>query len=87
MTAADRNGTGREQTVNLTVTLLDVNDVPPEFSTKNYTFYVNESAPAGQEVGTVMTTDDDVNGNITTRYRIASGSDGKFYVDILSGTY
>jgi hypothetical protein len=53
VTAADRNGTGHEQTVNLTVTLLDVNDVPPEFSTKNYTFYVNESAPAGHEVGFV----------------------------------
>lgn len=70
----------------VTITLLDVNDEPPQFTKNNYIFSVNESAVAGQKVGVVMATDEDVNGNITTRYRIGSGSDGKFYVDILSGT-
>lgn len=70
----------------VTITLLDVNDEPPQFTKNNYTFSVNESAVGGQKVGVVMATDEDVNGNTTTRYRIGSGSDGKFYVDILSGT-
>lgn len=69
----------------VTITLLDVNDEPPQFTKNNYTFSVNESAVGGQKVGVVMATDEDVNGNTTTRYRIGSGSDGKFYVDILSG--
>ena len=83
--AADRNGTGLQTVVNLTIWLLDINDEPPVFTTDNYTFFVNESSLSGQEVGVVTATDADLNGNLTTRYRIASGSDGKFYVDILSG--
>ncbi|CAC5409358.1 unnamed protein product [Mytilus coruscus] len=83
--AADRYGRGNNNTVMVTITLLDVNDEPPQFTKTNYTFSINESAVAGHKVGVVMTTDEDVNGNTTTRYRIGSGSDGKFYVDILSG--
>ncbi|XP_063447084.1 protocadherin Fat 4-like [Mytilus trossulus] len=83
--AADRYGSGNSNVVMVTITLLDINDEPPQFTKNNYIFSVNESAAAGQKVGVVMATDEDVNGNTTTRYRIGAGSDGKFYVDILSG--
>ena len=85
MKAEDRNGTGLFTVVNLNITLIDVNDEPPIFLADNYTFLIKESAVAGEQVGVVIATDNDVSGNLTTRYRIASGSDGKFYVDILSG--
>lgn len=54
-------------TANLTVTILDVNDHPPSFSSSSYTFSMPESLPAGGAVGSVLATDPDGanNGNVT----------------------
>ena len=46
------------------VTVLDVNDSPPKFSQDIFEFFVREDALIGQEVGTLLATDQDLNSDI-----------------------
>ena len=72
----------------VSVSVLDVNDNPPQFLELPYLFSVEENSPGGQVVGTVLVTDIDqgVNANITL-FRIVSGDPGgDFSMDPLRGT-
>ena len=46
------------------VTVLDVNDSPPKFAQENFEFFVREDALIGQEVGTLVASDKDLNSDI-----------------------
>ena len=71
-------------TVNLVVTVEDVNEFGPEFNSSNYRFSVSESAAVGRSVGEVFAVDLDAGDAGTITYTIIT-SDVPFDVDPESG--
>ncbi|XP_069125193.1 protocadherin Fat 4-like [Argopecten irradians] len=83
--AIDQLGAGNNKSVPLTITLADANDEPPVFTHNISVFTINENAKSSDLVGSIHTSDADVGGNVSTRYTIVSGGDGRFYIDPISG--
>ena len=54
----------------LTITILDENDNPPEFSKQSYEFSIVENRPEGSSVGSVSATDADLEENGVVTYSI-----------------
>lgn len=54
----------------LTITILDENDNPPEFSKQSYEFTIVENSPEGYPVGPVSATDADLGENSVVTYSI-----------------
>ena len=78
-------------TVNVTISILDVNDNTPEFMNGSYTADVLENATAGTEIITLLTTDADSGENKEVQYSLhfASGdteSPNNFGIDPDDGT-
>jgi hypothetical protein len=71
--------------VQLIVTVLDVNDHAPVFNKESYQFDVNENAPIGHIIGTIFTTDKDINDNARVSYSvITAGNESKETLVMLS---
>ena len=62
--------TRMNSTVNVTITILDVNDNIPEFTDTSYTAYVPENATAGTEIITLSTSDADSGENKEVQYSL-----------------
>ncbi|XP_037317175.2 protocadherin gamma-A10-like [Pungitius pungitius] len=87
--AVDGGTPPRSGTVNVEITVLDVNDNPPVFNQTLYTATVNENAPIGTYITTVNASDVDSgsNGLITYTFTNTKGNFGeKFAIDSISGT-
>lgn len=73
-------------TVLLSVTVLDVNDNPPEFTNKILYSAVSESVPIGSEITTVHATSQDIGVNAEITYSIIGGDEqGVFEISPVSG--
>ena len=70
----------------LEVTVLDVNDHPPQFSSKIYSVYILESTRIGTEFFTAIATDQDIGNNAYMTYRIIAGDNNEtFSINPLTG--
>ncbi|KAG5450873.1 long-chain fatty acid transporter fat1 [Clonorchis sinensis] len=77
----------RSSTANLIVSVEDVNDNVPEFSSAHYTFEVAENAPPGTEIGRVEATDKDATEpNRKLRYGLTGRADDLHLVSINRNT-
>ena len=74
-----------QDTINVVISLLDVNDYVPSFSQTSYELLVNENVVNGTRVGQVEADDRDQGPNGTVAYRIIEGAEGKFTIDIQTG--
>ncbi|MEQ2226992.1 bahd acyltransferase, partial [Ilyodon furcidens] len=71
--------------VNITVTVLDINDNPPVFERRDQLASVSESAGVGTEVLRVSASSKDIGTNAEISYSIRSGNEHKkFYIDPLT---
>ncbi|CAH1246628.1 CDH23 [Branchiostoma lanceolatum] len=91
VTATDNPGGNennrREKSVEVTITLLDVNDEAPTFSQNLYTEYIQEDVDAGTSIITLTAVDRDSSGpNSDVEYAIVAGNaDGVFTINGDSG--
>ena len=67
-----------------TLRILDINDNPPRFERKEYSFTITEEQAQGTNVGRVTASDPDKDQNGIVEYKLASGSD-YFNIDAQSG--
>ncbi|KAJ8367947.1 hypothetical protein SKAU_G00079750 [Synaphobranchus kaupii] len=73
--------------VNVTITVLDINDNPPVFERRDYLSTVPEDVSMGTEVLRVYAASKDIGTNAEISYSIRSGNErGKFEIDTLTGT-
>ncbi|XP_058048126.1 protocadherin Fat 1 isoform X1 [Ahaetulla prasina] len=72
-------------TVQLKVSLEDVNDNPPKFVPANYRVKIREDLPEGTIVMWLETYDPDIGQASQVRYSLLDGGNGSFDVDKLSG--
>ncbi|XP_058265105.1 cadherin-24 isoform X2 [Hemibagrus wyckioides] len=70
---------GLTGTTTITVHLSDVNDSPPRFTQRVWTFSVSELALPGAEVGRVSATDADVGENAKLEFSITDGEGGQIF--------
>uniref|UniRef100_W5UFL2 Cadherin-24 n=1 Tax=Ictalurus punctatus TaxID=7998 RepID=W5UFL2_ICTPU len=70
---------GLTGTTTITVHLSDVNDSPPRFTQRVWTFSVSELALPGAEVGRVSATDADVGENARLEFTISDGDGGEMF--------
>ncbi|XP_018535389.1 protocadherin gamma-A5-like [Lates calcarifer] len=86
--AVDGGAPQRSGTVNIEITVLDVNDNPPVFNQSLYTATVTENAAIGTYITTVNASDADSgsNGLVTYTFSNVKGKSGeKFKIDSFSG--
>ncbi|XP_075331797.1 cadherin-23 isoform X2 [Odontesthes bonariensis] len=76
---------GLNNSVPLTVTILDQNDNPPVFSPSSFSVRLPENSPTGVVVTQLSATDADSGSNGWLMYRLESGAQDRFVVDPLSG--
>uniref|UniRef100_A0A3Q1GPI1 Cadherin-related 23 n=1 Tax=Acanthochromis polyacanthus TaxID=80966 RepID=A0A3Q1GPI1_9TELE len=76
---------GLNNSVPLTVAILDQNDNPPVFSPSNFSVRLPENSPTGVVVAQLSATDADSGANGWLMYRLVSGAQDRFVVDPLSG--
>ena len=68
------------------VTVLDVNDHSPQFSSKIYSVSIPESSGVGMEFFTAVARDQDIGSNADLTYSIIAGDDnGTFSIDSITG--
>ncbi|XP_035289609.1 protocadherin Fat 3-like [Anguilla anguilla] len=80
-------GMALSSSVELAITVLDVNDNPPVFQKREYTASVPEDAAVGTEVLRVRATSEDIGVNAEIYYSIRSGNEfGNFKIDVMTGT-
>ncbi|KAI1893987.1 hypothetical protein AGOR_G00129330 [Albula goreensis] len=73
--------------VNVTITVLDINDNPPVFERRDYLATVPEDVALGMEVLRVYAASKDIGTNAEIYYSIRSGNErGKFQIDLMTGT-
>ena len=85
VTARDRGNPSRSSTVNVKVTIKDVNDNAPTFSKAQYDCSVSENLASDIAVCFVTATDRDVGANGQLSYSISNGNDGSaFRMDVVS---
>ncbi|KAJ8280395.1 hypothetical protein GJAV_G00054020 [Gymnothorax javanicus] len=79
-------GTKLSSLVNLTITVLDINDNPPVFERRDYLATVPEDVSLGMEVLRVYAASKDIGTNAEISYSIRSGNErGQFQIDTASG--
>jgi protocadherin delta 1 len=86
--ASDGGATPRRNTsVEVTVTVLDVNDEKPQFALPGYYFTVVENSKAGKIIGNVSATDGDSEPNalITYSLSLTGSAIGMFFIDPTTG--
>ena len=83
--ARDRGIPPQQDTLNIVIYLLDVNDFVPSFSQTSYELSINEGSIIGARVGQVEAVDNDQGPNGTVTYRILEGAEGKFAIDSQTG--
>ncbi|XP_069045127.1 cadherin-23 [Lepisosteus oculatus] len=76
---------GLNTSVPLTVTVLDQNDNPPQFRPPDLTVHLPENSPAGVVVTQLSAADLDSGANGWLSYRIESGAQDRFVIDVLTG--
>ena len=70
----------------LEVTVLDINDHSPQFSSKTYSVYIPEFTGIGTEFFTAVATDQDIGDNADLTYSIVAGDDNEtFSINPLTG--
>ncbi|NWW10990.1 PCD23 protein, partial [Oreocharis arfaki] len=85
--ASDRGTPSLNSTATVLITVLDVNDNPPVFSSPEYHVHVKESVPIGSHIAEVSAKDCDAGTNAGITYAIISGNDrGHFYLDGRTGS-
>ncbi|XP_035882724.1 cadherin-23 isoform X2 [Phyllostomus discolor] len=75
----------RENSVQVVIQVLDVNDCRPQFSKPQYSTSVYENEPAGTSVITMMATDQDEGSNAELSYSLEGPGEEAFHVDVDSG--
>nr|XP_045378698.1 cadherin-23 isoform X1 [Camelus bactrianus] len=75
----------RENSVQVVIQVLDVNDCRPQFSKPQFSTSVYENEPAGTSVITMMATDQDEGSNAELAYSLEGPGVEAFHVDIDSG--
>jgi protocadherin Fat 4 len=85
--ATDGGNPPRSDSTMVTVSVSDVNDNPPVFSSDSLQLTIVEDSPPGSYVGTLVTTDADEEGNNTAVVYdvVVDYSDGRFVLDGNSG--
>ncbi|KAK0680722.1 PCD23 protein, partial [Pygoscelis papua] len=84
--ASDRGTPSLNSTATVLITVLDVNDNPPVFSSLEYHIHVKESIPVGSHVTKVSANDCDAGTNAEITYAMISGNDrGHFRLDEKTG--
>lgn len=87
VTASDLGTPSLSSTTHLQVLVVDVNDNPPEFSSRSYHALVSESVPVGTEVIRVSATSAEDGNRPSLTYSIIAGNEfGKFAIDTQTGT-
>ncbi|NWT53350.1 PCD23 protein, partial [Erythrocercus mccallii] len=85
--ASDRGTPSLNSTATVLITVLDVNDNPPVFSSPEYHVHVKESIPVGSHITEVSAKDCDAGVNADITYAIISGNDrGHFCLDGRTGS-
>ncbi|NXY56150.1 PCD23 protein, partial [Callaeas wilsoni] len=85
--ASDRGTPSLNSTAMVLITVLDVNDNPPVFSSPEYHVHVKESIPIGSHITEVSAKDCDAGTNAEITYAIISGNDrGHFCLDGRTGS-
>uniref|UniRef100_A0A8C8EHU5 Protocadherin-16 n=1 Tax=Oncorhynchus tshawytscha TaxID=74940 RepID=A0A8C8EHU5_ONCTS len=85
VTALDGGSPALSSTATVEVTLLDVNDHSPQFTSPSYTADLSEDAPIGSLVLEVSATDLDQGSNSQVLYFLSRGSQGMFIIDQHTG--
>nr|XP_015102125.1 cadherin-23 isoform X2 [Vicugna pacos] len=75
----------RENSVQVVIQVLDVNDCRPQFSKPQFSTSVYENEPAGTSVITMMATDQDEGSNAELAYSLEGPGVEAFHVDMDSG--
>ncbi|NWU42622.1 PCD23 protein, partial [Hylia prasina] len=85
--ASDHGTPSLNSTATVLITVLDVNDNPPIFSSPEYHVHVKESIPIGSHITEVSAKDCDEGANAEITYAIISGNDrGHFCLDGRTGS-
>ncbi|XP_031964945.1 protocadherin-23 isoform X1 [Corvus moneduloides] len=85
--ASDHGTPSLNSTATVLITVLDVNDNPPVFSSPEYHVHVKESIPIGSHITEVSAKDCDAGTNAEITYVIISGNDrGHFCLDGRTGS-
>ncbi|XP_037992548.1 protocadherin-23-like [Motacilla alba alba] len=85
--ASDRGTPSLNSTATVLITVLDVNDNPPVFSSPEYHVHVKESIPIGSHITEISAKDRDAGTNAEITYAIISGNDrGHFCLDGRTGS-
>uniref|UniRef100_A0A663LQZ6 Cadherin domain-containing protein n=1 Tax=Athene cunicularia TaxID=194338 RepID=A0A663LQZ6_ATHCN len=85
--ASNRGTPSLNSTATVLITVLDVNDKPPVFSSPDYHIHVKESIPVGSHITEVSANDCDAGANAEISYAIISGNDrGHFRLDGKTGS-
>ncbi|XP_014114077.1 PREDICTED: protocadherin-23 [Pseudopodoces humilis] len=85
--ASDCGTPSLNSTATVLITVLDVNDNPPVFSSPEYHVHVKESIPIGSHITEVSARDCDAGTNAEITYAIISGNDrGHFCLDGRTGS-
>ncbi|NXD64577.1 PCD23 protein, partial [Eolophus roseicapillus] len=85
--ASDHGTPSLNSTATVLITVLDVNDNPPVFSSPEYHIHVKESISVGSHVTEVSASDCDAGTNAELTYTIISGNDrGHFRLDGKTGS-
>uniref|UniRef100_A0A8C8IWS8 Protocadherin-16 n=1 Tax=Oncorhynchus tshawytscha TaxID=74940 RepID=A0A8C8IWS8_ONCTS len=85
VTALDGGSPALSSTATVEVTLLDVNDHSPQFTSPSYTTDLSEDVPIGSLVLEVSATDLDQGSNSQVLYFLSRGSQGMFIIDQHTG--
>ncbi|XP_057695677.1 protocadherin-16-like [Corythoichthys intestinalis] len=81
VTAQDQARPSRSSTATVEVTIMDMNDHSPQFTTSSYTADVSEDVPIGSLVLDVKATDLDEGPNSQVVYFLSQGSKSMFIID------
>ncbi|KAF1612938.1 Protocadherin-23, partial [Eudyptes chrysolophus] len=85
--ASDRGTPSLNSTATVLITVLDVNDNPPVFSSPEHHIHVKESIPVGSHITEVSANDCDAGTNAKITYAMISGNDrGHFRLDEKTGS-
>jgi len=71
----------------VTISLVDVNDNPPEFERTMYSVSVSEATPVGTSVGRVYATSRDIGVNADISYSIIDSVTSDFDINSKTGRY
>ncbi|XP_006824531.1 cadherin EGF LAG seven-pass G-type receptor 2 [Saccoglossus kowalevskii] len=83
--ATDRGTPQRRTSVNIEITVKDVNDNSPKFRSAVINVEINENSPIGSLVDTIVATDPDEGMNAVVAFSIVGGDEQFFALDYQSG--